>query len=210
MNRTNNSSDQKNPCFYDAVSDFIFMEDEPRPCDVIFVPGNNLPDLAFKAAQLYREGYAKYVLPSGKYSKLVGEFRQNGQVQDEKTVPAEAFETEWAFMRGILLAEGVPDEAILKEDQATYTWQNAIFSRQVLEKKGLPFETAILCCQAYHARRAWMYYKQQFPETQILVVPVTTRGITRDNWYYSKEKTDVVLGEMSRIGEQFHCCLPLI
>jgi len=189
--------------FYDAITDFIFMEDEPAPADVIFVPGNNRPDMAVRAAGLYHEGYAPYILPSGKYSKLVGRFTgTDGEAQ--------GCDTEWAFLHRILLRENVPEQAILREDQATYTWENAIFSRRMLEKRGLPFGTALLCCQAFHARRAWMYYKQQFPETKILVIPVETMGISRSNWYLSKEKTDVVLGEMSRIGEQFHCCLPLV
>ena len=189
--------------FYDAITDFIFMEDEPGPADVIFVPGNNMPDMAVRAAGLYHAGYADFILPSGRYSKLAGRFTGTGPL-------AQGCETEWAFLRKILLKAKVPDEAILREDKATFTWENAIFSRRVLEKAGLPFHTAILCCQAYHARRAWMYYKQQFPETEILVVPVETMGIRRSDWFLSKEKTDVVLGEMSRIGEQFHCCLPLV
>ena len=191
--------------FFDAVSDFIFMEDEPRPCDVIFVPGNksSMPLLAGRAAELYFQGYSKYILPSGKYSKVTGKL-------DNQQAGEGGFTTEWEYMNHLLTGMGVPETAILREDRATFTWENAIFSRQVLESAHLPCDTALLCCQAFHARRAWMYYKQQFPETQILVIPVETNGIRRDNWYYSKEKTDVVLGEMSRIGEQFHCCLPLI
>lgn len=184
--------------FYDSITDFIFMEDEPRPADVIFVPGSHRPDCAQRAAALFHAGFAPRILPSGRYSKLKGAF------------PDPAYETEWAFLRQVLLRAGVPEEAILQEDRATFTWENAIFSRQVLEREHLPFENAILCCQAFHARRAYMYYKQQFPETEILVVPVVTMGITRDNWFLSAEKTDVVLGEVQRIGEQFHCCLPIV
>ena len=64
-------------------------------------------------------------------------------------------------------------------------------------------------CQAFHARRAFTYYKQQFPDTQILVCPVITRGITRENWFLDEEKTKTVLGELSRCGGQFSCMLPL-
>ena len=54
--------------FYDAISDFIFVEDTPQKADVIFVPGGNYPDAAVHAAALYRQGFAPYILPSGKYS----------------------------------------------------------------------------------------------------------------------------------------------
>ncbi|MCR5160515.1 MAG: hypothetical protein K6C06_01985, partial [Lachnospiraceae bacterium] len=54
----------------------------------------------------------------------------------------------------------------------------------------------------------YTYYKQQFPKTRILVCPVVTRGITKDNWFLDEEKTRTVLGELSRCGEQFACMLP--
>ena len=38
--------------FYDAISDFIFVEDTPQKADVIFVPGGNYPDAAVHAATL--------------------------------------------------------------------------------------------------------------------------------------------------------------
>lgn len=182
--------------FYTLISDFIFREDDPAPSDVIFVPGNSRPDLAVHTAGLYHAGYAPYILPSGRYAKAAGFF------------PGEQ-KSEWAFMRDVLLKEGVPESVILKEDQATFTWENAIFSRKVLENGRIPVSSALLCCQAFHAARAYMYYKQQFPAVEIRVIPVPTKGITRDNWYLSEKGTKQVLGELRRIGEQFSCMLPV-
>lgn len=45
------------------------------------VPGNGFPDMAEKAASLYREGYAPYILPSGRYSIITW---QNLQVCSQK------------------------------------------------------------------------------------------------------------------------------
>ena len=99
---------------------------------------------------------------------------------------------------------GVPDEAILREDQATFTWENAICSRHVLEKMNMKVKTSIIVCQAFHARRCYLYYKEQFPETELLICPVVTKGISRDNWFLDEDKIDVVLGEVERCGSQFH------
>lgn len=49
-----------------------------------------------------------------------------------------------------------------------------------------------------------MYYGQQFPQARLLVCPVSTRGITRDNWYLDPVKADLVLSEVERCGAQFH------
>ena len=182
--------------FYQAITDFIFVSDAPEKADIIMIPGGFFPEAAEYAASLFRSGYAPLVLPSGKYSKLTGYF------------PGEE-ESEWAYLSGILKRNGVPEEVILREDQATFTWENAIFSRKVLEEKGICVKKAILCCQAFHARRALTYYQQQFPDVTFLVCPVVTRGISADSWFLSKEKTDVVLGELERCGQQFHCFLPV-
>ena len=49
-----------------------------------------------------------------------------------------------------------------------------------------------------------MYYQEQFPRTQLIVCPVVTQGISRENWYLDEKKIDVVLGEVERCGSQFH------
>ena len=182
--------------FYQAITDFIFVQDQPAVSDIIFLPGGYYPQAAQKAASLYHEGYAPLILPSGKYIKNTGYF------------PGEE-DSEWAYLAGILKQNGVPESAILQEEEATFTWENAIFSRQVLERAGIEIHQAILCVQAFHARRALTYYQQQFPDVHFLVCPVVTKGIAADNWYLSPEKTDIVLGELERCGTQFHCFLPL-
>ena len=107
------------------------------------------------------------------------------------------------YFHEILLKEGVADHAILQEKQATYTYENAIFSRKLTDKLGLDIKKAILVCQAYHARRASLYYQVCYPETEILVCPVITRGISRDNWYQHETGIETVLKEVEHCGSQF-------
>ncbi len=54
--------------FYDGITEFIFVENQPQKADVIFLPGGAYPEAALYAAKLYQECYAPLVLPSGKYS----------------------------------------------------------------------------------------------------------------------------------------------
>ena len=185
-----------NERFFDAITEFIFLRHDPEPADMIFIPGSDCEETVHRAAWLYRNGYAPFVLPSGRYSKLSGSFKLTG------------FQSEWEYMKSILLQEGVPDDAILKEDQATFTWENAIFSARVVRESGITVRKAIICCQAFHARRAYTYYQQQFPGTVLLMAPSVTKGIDRDNWYLDKEKAAVVLGELQRCGDQFRCMIP--
>ena len=186
--------------FIRAVTEFVFVEDAPEKADVIFIPGSRKIHHVLRAAELYREGYAPYVLPSGKYGITLGEFLPLEEpLRSEYPGP---FESEWQLHRAVLMKHGVPEHAILREDQATYTWENAQFSRDVLKTQGIPVKTTILCCQAFHARRALMYYHAAMPDTRFLVCPVQTPGCTRDDWYRTEKGRARVLGEVQRLGSQ--------
>ncbi|MBQ1311479.1 MAG: YdcF family protein [Blautia sp.] len=186
--------------FLKQIGDFIFIEDEPENADIIFVPGNGYPQMAELAAKLYREGYSRYLLPSGKYSITEGHF---SGVLSKTELYRGKYETEWEFLEDVLVKNGVPRQAILKEDQATFTYENAVYSRQVTDRMGLKIHKAILCCKNTHARRALMYYKTLYPDTRFLVCPAVVDGITGKNWTTSEEGIQAVTGETTRIIRQF-------
>lgn len=171
---------------------FIFLEQEPKLADILFLPGSQEAALARRAAALWREGYAPVILPSGKYAKLEGRFTGDP-----------AFRTEWEYFQHLLIEEGVPKDRIWREEEATFTYENALRSREVTDRAGLTVRRAILCCQAYHARRASLYYQVCFPEAELVICPVVTKGISRDNWYQSERGIDLVLTEVGRCGSQF-------
>lgn len=186
--------------FLQAVTAFVFAEDAPAPADVIFVPGANRPEHALRAAELYHAGYAPLILPSGRYSKLTGRFA--GVEEDFRAAYPQAYETEWAFLHAVLRAQGVPETAILREDQATYTWENALCSRRVTDGMQLRIRRGILCCKPFHARRAKLYYQAAYPDAQLLVCPCRMPSFEREDWYRTPAGRETVLGEVSRLGGQ--------
>lgn len=186
--------------FLSQITEYIFAEDQAEKADIIFVPGNAYPQNAEKAAELYRRGLAPYVLPSGRYSVTVGHF---AGAAEKKEIYSGNYETEWEFLRDVLIKNGVPENAVLKEDRATYTYENALYSLQVTEKAGIAVRTAILCCRNCHARRSLMYYQRVFPETRFLVCPSVIGGITKENWNQTREGVEAVTGEVDRIITQF-------
>lgn len=186
--------------FIRAVTEFIFVQDAPEKADVILIPGSRKTEHAIRAAELYRAGYAPYVLPSGRYSTVKGCF---GEIPERYRAEYPGrYETEWDFLRAVLMKHGVPEKAILREDQATYTWENALRSREVLASAGVKEETAILCCHAFHARRALLYYQAAMPDTRFIVCPTATPGYTREDWHLTPKGRDRVLGEVARLGSQ--------
>lgn len=186
--------------FIEQISEFIFAEDEPEKTDIIFIPGNGYSQMAEKAAALYGENYASFVLPSGKYSITVGKF--GGVLSGQERYNGN-YRTEWDFLKDVLIKNHVPDEVILKEDQATFTWENARFSREVTDKAEIEIKKALLCCKNYHARRSLMYYQRAYPEVEFRVCPCCVDGVTKENWMNSEEGIQSVLGEVQRIVTQF-------
>lgn len=169
-----------------AITDFIFLAHPLKKADILFVPGGPGLEPAFKAAALYHEGMAPLILPSGLKSKV-----------DDTT--RGAYASEFEAIRHTLMSLGVPEKSILKEDRATYTYQNALFSREVLDARGLSIARAILVTKPVHARRAYMYYQSCFPDADLLACPCA-HPITKENWFASREGIEAVFAEISRIG----------
>ena len=151
---------------YDCITDFIFVENDILQADIIFMPGGSHPQQMEKAAELYHRGLAPYILPSGGYNSKINE-------------------TEWNYLRRIGLELGVPEEAILKEDQAKNTFDNARNSWEVIE--------------------ALMTYQTVFPTNiKFMVSPIIDeRGIKKDNWFLEEKKIKVVMTEVEKIGRYF-------
>ena len=186
---------QYNHDFIKDVTDFIFLSDAPERADIIFIPGGSYPELPEYAAKLWREGFAPLVLPTGKYSIKRGRFygvRAKADVYDGDYL------TECAFMTDVLQKNGVPAAAILQEDRSEYTRQNAFFAREVTDAAGLRVRRAVIVCKGYHARRCLTYWRMAYPETAFFVCPVDPSGITKENWFRTKEGLRRVLGELAR------------
>lgn len=139
-------------------------------------------------------------MPSGKYSITAGKF--SGVLLKEAVYDKE-YQTEWQFLKDVLMQNGVREKDILKEENATFTWENALYSRKVTDEAGLSIKKAFLCCKSYHARRVLMYYQRAYPETEFLVCPSFPDGISLENWRESQKGIQEVMGEVSRIISQF-------
>jgi len=173
---------------FNCISEFIFVETVVEKSDIILIPGASCPQLMERAVELYNRGLAKYILPSGgANSKLT------------------YYETEWDYLKTIGIQLGIPEKAILKEDQATNTFENAQLSWNVLQTLNIPIKNVILVCKAYHSRRALLTYKSIFPSNvNFYVSPVIDkRGITKENWFLSNYSVGTVMNEVVKIGSYF-------
>lgn len=186
--------------FIQDITDFIFMNDTPLKSDIIFIPGTSKSGISEKAAELFRGGYAEFIMPSGRYSPTIGKF---ARVNIDSPLYDGDFTTDCEYCTHILTVNGVPRDAIIPEDLSTNTMENAAFSARILTERNMEIRRAILCCQAFHARRAFMSYARHFPNADILVVPTDTQGICRDSWHLNEKSYRKVMSEVAKCGRYF-------
>lgn len=189
----------------DDISDFIFLQDEMQKADIIFIPGGSHPELGEYAAELWKQGFAGLVMPSGGVSVKTGKF--NG-VKSKKELYDKDYKTDCEFLADVLIKNGVSENSIIWEDKSGYTKENAVFSRTIADKNNLHITKAILCCKSFHARRSLMCYQLAFPDTEFFVYPVPyyqdNMLISKENWYKTEAGIKRVLGELQRCGNQFN------
>ena len=95
------------------------------------------------ALQLYKQGKIKHVLISG------------GTSLTQKSDEASAVR-----LKDFLMMAGVPDSVITVEPRAVNTYENAVFTAEIL-KKDFPGQNYLLITSSFHMRRAALCLKKQ-------------------------------------------------
>jgi uncharacterized SAM-binding protein YcdF (DUF218 family) len=148
------------------------MSDPPRRADAIVVfaggvgesgkAGGGAQERLKQALDLYRAGYASYLVLSSGY---VYSFRE-----------AET-------MRALAVDQGVPVGSIVLEERATNTYQNVRFVDDILTDHR--WRTILLVSSPYHMRRALLVWHKQAPGVDVVAAPAPhsqfydhTRGIS--------------------------------
>jgi uncharacterized SAM-binding protein YcdF (DUF218 family)/glycosyltransferase involved in cell wall biosynthesis len=73
------------------------------------------------------------------------------------------------LMKGIAIASGVPADAILLEERAANTYENVVFTREILARNG--WRRIALVSSPYHMRRAVMTWRKMAPDVEVVAMP---------------------------------------
>jgi uncharacterized SAM-binding protein YcdF (DUF218 family) len=119
----------------------------PRPMSEV----NEAGDRVNYAAKLYREGKAPFVVVSGGFIDFYG----------ATVAEAEA-------MRELLMAQGVPDEAIVLESRSRNTHENALYVREIADADG--FNEILLVTSGLHMPRSVAIFEHQ--DFEVIPAPV--------------------------------------
>lgn len=100
-------------------------------------------DRVMHPVQLYKMGMVRKILVSG----------GNGQLVDKGWREADQ-------IKNILLYSGIPEEDIIIENNSDNTFQNAVYSCEIL-KRDFPNQKYLLVTSAFHMRRSEACFKKQ-------------------------------------------------
>jgi uncharacterized SAM-binding protein YcdF (DUF218 family) len=137
--------------------DYMRLVHPPRSADAILTLGSFDPKAAVHAARLWRAGLAPVVIMSGGIAHRGG-LLETGWDKSEARVFAE-----------VAIAEGVPAEAILLDEQAQNTGDNFAFGRAVARDARLDPRTLLVVAKPYMTRRGFATGRKVWPEAEFLM-----------------------------------------
>jgi uncharacterized SAM-binding protein YcdF (DUF218 family) len=166
----------------------FFPRDHPGKSDVAIVFGMNDPRRpARRAAELFHAGMVRKLLFTGGYNKWLGQ--------------SEAHE-----MARLARQDGVPEAAMLIEDQARNTDDNIKLSSRLLDDRvGLDSVASVtLVTIHYHLRRAHLAARRQFPaEVALRWTCYASLHYTSENWFDVEQGRRDVMTEISKIERYY-------
>ncbi len=169
--------------------DYLQLHQPVRKADVIVGFGCYDDNVARRAARLYLDGYAPWILFTGGLGRnTTGLFT----------------ESEAARFAAVARKSGVPEKAILLEDKSTNTKENIVFTRDLLNSRGIPHRHILGVHKPYMERRIAAAMGVYWPEQSFSVTSAqmtleealsdaARQGMTR------QEVISTIVGDFQRI-----------
>ena len=164
------------------MGNFLVIEDDFKKSDVIIVLGGEYKgERTKKAVELYKLGYAPTIILSDGTdlswrTKAVNEMYDLARLLE------------------------IPASSIVKEEESRSTFENAIFSRQLLINKG--WKSAIVVTTSWHTRRTKSTFTNIYRGTSITLHyagALDNIMPTPVQWWKDSEKQQIVLSEWAKL-----------
>ncbi|MGM9506360.1 YdcF family protein [Larkinella sp. GY13] len=171
--------------------DYHRLNQPLQPADAIFVLCSYDKRVAERGAQLWLDGWAPLLIFSGG----LGVITRNLWTEPEADQFAE-----------IARNMGVPDEAMLIENQSTNTGENVLFTQQRLAERNLDPTHFLLVQKPYMERRSYATFRKVWPQKQVRVTSPQASYEeyleTYSNPELSAEQViHIMVGDLQRIRE---------
>ncbi len=167
-----------------TVWNYLQMHQQVTKSDCILALGSHDVRVAQRAADLYNQGFAPYIVFSGGFGRLTGNFPKP---------EAEVFADQAIKM-------GVPASKLILEKKSTNTGENIKFSMELLKQMGLTPNSFILISKPCIERRAYATFKKFCPHLQVIVTsPMLDFEHCPYDGFSKEDMLNIMLGELQRI-----------
>ena len=156
------------PFFLSLVGKLLIKSNPLSKADIIIVLAGEKGERVQYGVELYKQGYADKILLSGGSIVVF----PGGQ------------KITWAgLMKDYAIRLGVPENAIIIQEESRDTIEDALLSFKLLQDQNL--SSALLVTSPYHSRRAHLIFKQVFQDIEISSAPVVNSWYDAGLWWKS-------------------------
>ncbi|WP_249900340.1 YdcF family protein [Paenibacillus sp. PK3_47] len=143
---------------------FLALSQTPQNADVIMILSGGWGRIE-KGAELYSQKYAPQLLLSN--ASESGSYRKD--------------------MQDTAMSLGVPQEALLTENEALSTYQNAEFTLPIMKQQG--FTSAIVVSSDFHMRRVKFIFDHVYKDSGIRLTYVGADSSYDAKWWWSDPRS---------------------
>lgn len=140
----------------EVLWNYLCLENVPVKTDCIIGLGSILKNIPKKCAELYKSGLGDYIIFTGNCGKGT-----EGVIS----------KTEAEIFKSIAIQEGVPEDKILIETEATNTYENFRYSMKVLNDNNLQSSSFLIVGKPYQERRAYNIAEVELKDYTFAVAP---------------------------------------
>jgi uncharacterized SAM-binding protein YcdF (DUF218 family) len=165
--------------------DYHHLDHALQPADCIIVLGSHDTRVAERGAALFLAGWAPLLVFAGNLGSLTREKWDRPEAE---------------IFADVAVAQGVPRDRILIENESTNTGENVDLTRRLLTTKGLVPKRAIAVQKPYMERRTWATFQKRWPELEIVVTSPQVSFEDYPNGEISRDEViAIMVGDLQRI-----------
>jgi uncharacterized SAM-binding protein YcdF (DUF218 family) len=167
------------------IWDYLYLGQKLEKADAIFALGSHDLRVPEYAAKLFLDGWAPLLIFSGKEGRLTSKLWNKSEAE---------------MFADVAMKAGVPAEKIIIEKEATNTGENILFTKKLLEERGLDIQKFILVQKPFMERRAYATFKKRWPEKDFIVAsPPITFEEAPDEVKPKEVLINILVGDLQRI-----------
>ncbi len=167
------------------IWDYHHMNQKLEKAECILVLGSHDERVAEYASKLLLEDWAPLIIFSGGLGRLTEGLWDK---------------TEGDRFAEIAIKMGVPEDKIIVENKSTNTGENILFTRKLLEEKGIDLQKFIVVQKPYMERRSYATFRKRWPEKDVIVTsPPISFEEYPDHLRSKEDVINIMVGDLQRI-----------